>query len=155
MDRMKKLLIALLCVVAIGFYFGTVNAEEGEDQLCIPLGTLTLSPPEDVDAQRSPVEFPHAVHFNFNCKECHHEWNGNSEDLGCRASGCHDSSTSLLKTNKDEAYRYFKIAYHNLCIVCHKDIKEANEKLEMSKQNLKESLPKTGPTGCVECHPKN
>jgi hypothetical protein len=152
---MKKLFVVLLCIIAMGYYIGTVNAEQGEEKLCIPLGTITISPPEGVEAKRSPVEFPHSVHFNYGCKECHHKWTGNTEDLSCMASGCHDSSTSLLKTDKDQAYRYFKTAYHNQCIVCHKDIKETNEKLEMSKQNIKDNLPKTGPTGCVECHPKN
>ena len=150
---MKKLLVVMLCVVAIGFSMGSVNTVQGEEELCIPLGNITLAPPEGVDAKRAPVEFPHSLHFDYSCKKCHHEWTGDTEDLSCMASGCHDSSTSLLKTDKDEAYRYYKNAYHNQCIVCHKEIKEANEKIEMSKKQISGNLPETGPTGCVGCHP--
>ena len=150
---MKKLFIVMLCVVAVGFSLGGANAVQGGDELCIPLGNITLSPPEDVEAKRAPVEFPHAVHFDYSCKKCHHEWTGDTEDLSCMTSGCHDSSISLLKTDKDEAYRYYKTAYHNQCIECHKEIKEANEKLELSKKQIAGNLPKTGPTGCVGCHP--
>jgi len=148
---MKQMLIWILCMGMIGFFAVSGFSEEGE--LCFPLGTITLTPPEGVEAERAPVEFPHSVHFDYSCKACHHEWTGGEEDLGCMASGCHDSGTSLLMTNPDEAYRYFKTAYHAQCIGCHKEIKEENLRKEMSLKDIEEPLPKTGPTGCNECHP--
>ena len=151
---MKKTVAVMSCVMMIGLFGIAVDGVKGDDELCIPLGTITLSPPDDVEAKRAPVEFPHAVHFDYSCKQCHHEWTGDTEDLTCMASGCHDSATSLLKTEPDEAYRYYKTAYHNQCVVCHKEIKAANEKLEMSKFPVKGTIQKTGPVGCVECHPK-
>jgi len=73
MVRMKKLFVVMSCVVAIGISMGAVNAVQGEEELCIPLGTITLSPPEDVESKRAPVEFPHGVHFDYSCKQCLHE----------------------------------------------------------------------------------
>jgi hypothetical protein len=148
---MKKIGIAIVGMVMVGLLAGVVSAEQGNgDTLCIPLANMTLSPPQGVKAQRSSVEFPHAVHFNYNCMECHHEWKGNTENISCQVSGCHDASAP----DKEKPYRYYKTAYHNQCIVCHKEIKEANLKMEMSKKAIQGSLPKTGPTGCSECHPK-
>jgi hypothetical protein len=151
MDRMNKIFIAILCILTIGLFIGNVSAGQGKgNDLCIPLGNLTLSPPQGVEAKRSSVDFPHAVHFNYSCMECHHEWKGNTENLSCMTSGCHD----LLKSGKNQPHRYYKTAFHNQCIVCHKEIKESNRKREMSKKDIQGTLPKTGPTGCTECHPK-
>lgn len=151
---MKKILVLISCIVVTGFFLGNGFAGSGKEELCIPLGTITLSPPEGVEAERSSVEFPHSVHFDYNCRKCHHEWTGDAADLSCMTSGCHDSSTSLLATDKDEAYRYYKTAYHEQCIVCHKEINEENQKREMSIKGVDGVLSKTGPTGCIGCHPK-
>ena len=150
--RMKRIFISILCMLTIGLFISTVSADQGEgDFLCIPLGNITLSAPQGVEAKRSPVDFPHAVHFNYSCMECHHEWKGDLENLSCKTSGCHDS----IEPDKGRPERYYKTAYHNQCIVCHKEIVESNKKLEMSRKAIQGTLPKTGPTGCVECHPKN
>ncbi len=151
---MKKIFVLISCIVMTGFFMGNVFADSNNGELCIPLGTITLSPPEGVEAERAPVEFPHSVHFDYSCKKCHHEWTGDAENISCMTSGCHDSSTSLLMTDEDEDYRYYKTAYHEQCIVCHKEIKEENKKREMSIKGIKGTLSKTGPTGCIECHPK-
>lgn len=60
------------------------------------------------------------------------------------------------KPVKDPAMkiRYFKKAYHDMCIGCHKEIKKKNKALEASKASLGEKLAPTGPTGCNQCHPK-
>ncbi len=148
---MNKLFVATACLLTVGLFAGAVSAGQGEsDTLCIPLDVISLSAPEGVEAKKSPVNFPHAAHFNYNCMECHHEWKGDTENLNCTTSGCHDSIESV----KDQPWRYYKTAYHNQCIVCHKDINETNRKLEMSKKEIQGVLPKTVPTGCIECHPK-
>ena len=151
---MKRLLFIAIYVALItitGFLFtGKIYSED----LCIPLGIITISPPDGVEAKKSPVDFPHAVHFDYNCKECHHKWTGDDKNINCTISGCHDSNKSLLQTDKKESYRYFKTAYHIQCIICHKEIAQANKELEMSKKEIKGTLPKTGPTGCNSCHPK-
>jgi hypothetical protein len=148
---MNKFFVATVCMLTVGLFISAVSAGQGKsDNLCIPLGAISLSAPEGVEAKKSPVDFPHAVHFNYNCMECHHEWKGNTENLSCTTSGCHDSIESV----KDQPWRYYKTAYHNQCIVCHKEIKETNKKLEMSKKEIQGVQPKTVPTGCIECHPK-
>ena len=153
---MKRNLIGVLCCFMMVVLIGMMGATQAtSEEICIDSGTVTLKAPQDVEAERGAVEFPHGAHFDYKCKECHHTWNGETEVSGCMTSGCHDSSTSLLKTDPDQAHRYYKNAYHDMCISCHKKITAANRKLEMSRKNIDGALPKTGPTGCIGCHPKH
>lgn len=154
--RMNNVLVwvlcGLLCTTLGGAWcFAGEEAEEGE--LCIPLGTIEIAAPEGVEAKRSPVEFPHTLHFVFNCKECHHNWEGDAQDLGCMTSGCHDQAVKPKKGEKDESLKYFKDAYHKSCLGCHKTMKKEHKNIEMS-QTLDVPVAKAGPTGCVVCHPK-
>ena len=154
---MKRKLIGLVCFLTIAVLVGIFSAGLAiSEEVCLDTGTLPLKAPADVEIQRSEkVDFPHGAHFDYNCKECHHKWDGKAAITGCQTSGCHDSSTSLLKTDPDQNYRYFKNAYHDMCITCHKEITIANKKLEESMKNLDKPLPKTGPIGCVGCHPQD
>ena len=125
----------------------------------VPMGTITLSPPGSVEAKRSDVEFPHATHFGFECRTCHHKWEGPEVIQGCTTSGCHDVEVSPIKSGqknvpKEESIKYYKSAYHQMCIGCHKEMKRVNKELEMSLKKLPSELPITGPTGCFQCHPK-
>jgi len=160
---MSKRLFVLMCLVvtmALGSTWVVAGQGEGEeagDTMCLPMGTISLHPPESVEAKRSPVDFPHAQHFAYDCRECHHKWVGTEQIQNCTTSGCHDLTISPLKAEDPEVkalpqVRYYKKAYHQNCIVCHRDIKAENKKLEMAQANL-DSLKKTGPTGCKECHP--
>jgi len=135
------------------------DAKENET-LSVPMGNILLKPPASAEATTTPSELPHAIHFSYNCRECHHTWNFGSQILSCTASGCHD----LAKPPKDESgavavadIRYFKNAFHQNCIGCHLEIKKQNAILEKSPRlsagNL--VLQKSGPTGCIECHPKD
>ncbi len=152
MERAAVLVICLALVFAVGTAMDAVGSQEGEE-LCVPLGSLTLRPPEGADAQKSDVEFPHGVHFNYSCQECHHNWEGTAENLNCMTSGCHDL-VEAPRDNPDQSILYYKNAFHELCIGCHKKIKAENRQLEMSGKIIKEKLPRTGPTGCTECHPQ-
>ena len=152
---MKRKSIGLICFLTLFVLVGILGAGQAtSEEVCIDTGTISLKAPADVEPQRSEVNFPHGVHFDYNCKACHHTWNGKTAISGCTASGCHDSSTSLLKTDKAQNYRYFKNAFHDKCIACHKEITVANKAIEESQKNLDNPLPKTGPIGCVGCHPK-
>jgi nitrate/TMAO reductase-like tetraheme cytochrome c subunit len=73
------------------------------------------------------------------------------------ASGCHDGVVSPTKAEKGDdvealTISYYKSAYHQMCITCHKEMKAQNKKLELSGRVLFENLPNTGPTGCKDCH---
>jgi hypothetical protein len=135
------------------------SGEDAGDQMCIPMGIITIRAPEGVEPQRAPVDFPHAVHFSYACQECHHTWEGEAPIAGCQTSGCHDGTVSPQKaTNASEAdemaVRYYKYAYHDMCIGCHKAIKKTAQELEASTRTLETVVPASGPTGCVECHPR-
>jgi hypothetical protein len=157
-------LVLLLVIVATGLGlsnagFGPSIASGSEaEEMIVPLGNITISAPEDVETKRASVTFSHSLHFDYACNRCHHMWEHDSTVQSCSTEGCHDATLSPLKAaaegNEIEPYQYYKTAYHTLCIECHKEIKISNAKLERSMGKLPDQLPASGPTGCVECHPR-
>lgn len=154
---MRRVTIAILSIMIVAvFIVNGVTA--GEEEMCIPMGTLLLEPPAGVEQKRASVEFPHSTHFTYNCKRCHHKWDTKGEIKGCMASGCHDQTTYTKKplrkgTYTDAAMKYYKYAYHNNCRTCHVQLKTEKTNLTMSYDEP-EKLPENGPVGCVECHPE-
>jgi hypothetical protein len=151
MGRRTIFFTLLFTVVCVG---SLVAASEYEETLCIPLGTLTLGPPEGVEPKRAAVDFPHSLHFEYSCMECHHMWEGDEEILSCSTSGCHDLVEAPDPSEQDERMLYYKAAYHKLCIGCHKEIKSRNRQVAQYNQSSDARIMPTGPTGCVQCHPK-
>jgi len=135
------------------------NAQPTDETMCIPMGTITLKPPEGATVKRTPVEFPHSTHFNFTCRTCHHKWTATEKVKSCMTAGCH-SLAKLPPAGSQKAAaatirtRYYKNAFHGLCIKCHKKIRAKNQLLAASTQLLEEKPSPVGPTGCVKCHPK-
>ena len=152
------------CVLGIimGLVLGTAAIVSGqaEEEMCVPLGPIILEPLDSVEAKRTEVEFPHSQHMvAVDCKTCHHKWIGDETIQGCTASSCHDVAVSPTRSQKsrvepDQAILYYKTAFHQMCIGCHKEMKQINKELEMSYKRLDKELPQTGPTGCIQCHPK-
>jgi hypothetical protein len=137
----------------------TAAAKKDLKVMCVPMGILTLKPDASVEQKKSAVEFDHSKHFIYDCKACHHKWEGKKQITNCTTSDCHDLFKSPKKPTKYLAYtetgiKYYKYAFHQKCVGCHKQIKEKRKKMEMSYHVLKSKLPRTGPTGCNECHPK-
>ncbi len=129
------------------------------DEMCVPMGNITLATLAE-EGKRADVEFPHAVHFGYSCEECHHTWNRTDAIDSCTTSGCHDLEKAPVTDSgkpvkdPDEQIQYFKKAYHDKCIGCHREIKRANKAQEASKTALGQKLAPVGPTGCNGCHPK-
>ena len=149
--------LVFVCVMILVGSVIHVSGDATDQEMCVPMGTIMIKPPQGVDAKRSPVPFPHSKHFATACQECHHKWNGTEKIQSCQTSGCHDQAAPPAQKTRylsysNEVIRYFKYAYHQACIGCHQDIKEQNRKLEMSYQVIDEKLPEAGPSGCVECH---
>ncbi|UCF90336.1 MAG: cytochrome c3 family protein [Desulfobacterales bacterium] len=158
---MRKLVIGIMCLAAFWVFRSSVviSRAEADEEMCVPMGTIVIEPPESVEAKRAPVDFPHSIHFGFSCQTCHHKWETDAAIVGCKTSGCHDVAVAPTKSEKSEAdktaaARYYKSAYHQKCIGCHKEIKKKNQELELSQEALPETLPPSGPTGCIQCHPK-
>ncbi len=148
--------VLLLGVIAFST-LGVAIAEEKE--MCVPMGTISLGPPESVEAKRAAVEFQHNRHFVIACNKCHHTWNVEEPITGCMTGGCHDLDTLPKKDDSDtvdreNAHRYYKNAYHGQCIGCHKAMKMEIEKSAKTLVAMDKPVPVTGPTGCIECHPK-
>ena len=156
--EMRRVNIAMVCLMIIAVFFAN-GLTAGEEEMCIPMGTLTLEPPAGVEQERASVNFPHALHFEYNCKRCHHMWDTTEEIKGCMTSGCHDQTTYTKKPLRKGTYdaaamKYYKYAYHNNCRTCHVELKAKRTEMAMSYDEP-ETLPKTGPVGCNECHPKD
>jgi len=153
---MHKVRILVLCLMIVALSGGLYNgfAQESEGDLIVPLGNIPLSAPDGVEAKRADVDFPHGVHFDYNCKTCHHSWTGTAEVAGCMTSGCHDQAQTV-EGDEMASVRYYKEAYHTQCIDCHKEIKMTNKATESDKTILNPELLPEGPTGCNECHPKD
>ena len=154
--KMQRTAIMILCLTSLIVYgyFSVATGQEAGEELIVPTGSLALEAPTDVEARRAPVDFPHSLHFDYNCKVCHHTWEKTAEINGCMTSECHDLETAPKKADPDQMIKYYKKAYHVLCIGCHKDIKAQNKALAMSAKVSQGKLAKVGPTGCVLCHPK-
>lgn len=153
----RTLLVLLVVIAATGLGISAATGSEAEE-MTVPMGEITISAPEDVEAKRASVSFPHNLHFDYACNRCHHMWEYDVEVQSCSTEGCHDATVSPLKAaaegNEIEAYQYYKTAYHGMCIGCHKEINVSNAKLERTMGKLAEQLPASGPTGCIQCHPK-
>jgi hypothetical protein len=146
------LILALVCGSAM-----VVTGESDIEDMCVPMGIITLEPPDTVEDPRPAVAFNHPIHFDYNCQTCHHKWDKVSPIVGCMTTGCHDiveapARSERIQSDENLAVRYYKTAYHKMCITCHKEIKAQNKKLEMSGRVLTESLPNSGPTSCKGCH---
>jgi len=163
MNTMRTLIlgmsVGIVCFV-MTLFATAQDAKEPERFLNVPIGTIVLKPPEAVDATKNPVQFPHSRHFVYNCRKCHHAWNLDADLKTCSTSGCHD----LLKAPKKEGapdavadIKYYKNAFHQQCIGCHQEIKKQNAAKEKRPRFSDTALvlQKTGPTGCVECHPND
>lgn len=155
---MGRFAVLLLCVVVLviqGIAIGVASDEGAQgsgEEMCIPMGEIILEAPESVEAQRSSVTFPHSLHFTINCMTCHHEWSADEPVEGCMS--CHDLEEAPAPEDRDEAMMYYKNAYHQMCIGCHKEIKTMNREAAQSTSGAASSIKPTGPTSCVKCHPK-
>ncbi len=151
--HLKRAIILLTGLFLIG-----AAVAIAQDEMCVPMGDITIVPLTD-KPQRSEVNFPHAVHFAYKCQECHHTWNGQELITGCSTSGCHDAAASPVDAsgkpvnNPAQSIRYYKNAYHQMCIGCHKTIAAQNRKIEATRIGSQTVLP-NGPTGCKDCHPQ-
>lgn len=126
--------------------------ENSDEALSIPRGIITIEAPEEVEATRGAVGFPHGLHFQFACKECHHDWDGESEVEAC--SSCHsETEPSGSRSIKDEANQmYYLAAYHNACITCHRDMNKERRAAMAQGKIDKADLPKAAPVNCSGCH---
>jgi hypothetical protein len=77
-------LVGVVLLIGIAS-LGIAVAEDGE--MCVPMGVITLEPPDGVEAKRAAVEFQHGRHFVLACTQCHHTWKGDEPVTGCMTSG--------------------------------------------------------------------
>jgi len=83
---------------------------------------------------KAPVTFGHKKHADaIKCTECHHTWKKEEQKEPKKCGECHKEAAEGKKLGT-------KLAHHNQCMGCHK--------------NLKSQGKKTGPTvKCSDCHP--
>ncbi len=153
------LLIGVIACASLGIAVAEEKAVVEKNEMCVPMGGITLEPPDSVAARRAAVDFPHSQHMTLRCNDCHHTWNGAEPVTGCLTSGCHDLDALPRKedgksVDKAQAHRYYKNAFHGQCIGCHKTMKVNIREMAKTLASIDDKLPTTGPTGCIECHPK-
>ncbi|MBT8342591.1 MAG: cytochrome c3 family protein [Desulfatitalea sp.] len=156
---MEKLLwvSAMATLVIVSMVWNPVSASE--EEMCVPMGEIHLTS-LSADAQRAAVAFPHAAHFGYDCNSCHHKWNMRAPISGCMTAGCHDAAEAPKDKagrplhNADQRIKYYKEAFHQMCIGCHKTIERQNRKIEATRLPTGRQLAATGPTSCIQCHPK-
>ncbi|MGA6926033.1 MAG: cytochrome c3 family protein [Desulfosarcina sp.] len=147
-------LIGMIACASMGI------AVAADEEMCVPMGVIRLEPPASVEAKRASVAFDHSRHFVLTCNQCHHTWEGAEPVTGCMTAGCHDLDTLPRKDDskvidKDQAFRYYKNAYHGQCIGCHKTMQQEIQQMANTLAGIDGTLPATGPTGCIACHPKD
>ncbi len=147
---MKRTFIAASCLVVFLITTDTL-AQDPPQPLELPTGTMTLMVPEGSQwqAKRSPVNFPHSLHFGFSCKDCHHTWDGASPVKSCGTSGCHENFWAPLPGAASKTKSNIKSltgAFHKACRDCHR-----NELNVQKAEGIKEIV--TGPIDCDGCHP--
>ncbi|UCG14596.1 MAG: cytochrome c3 family protein [Deltaproteobacteria bacterium] len=102
---------------------------------------------------KSPVKFSHKKHadeYGGKCVDCHHVYKDGKNtwkegDKVQKCSECHNEPTikGEKKLSKDKQTLNLKLAFHNNCQGCHKELKKKD------KQKYADI-----PTTCVKCHPK-
>ena len=133
------------------------DPEYSDEVMSVPLGNMVLAAPEEVEAKRGDVDFPHGLHFQFACQSCHHDWDGESEIESCMS--CHDETepTGSRNIKNPDNVMYFLAAYHNICVECHRDLDKKRQdqikKIAENKGMEKMMAPvKSGPVTCTGCH---
>lgn len=159
---MFRIRVAVLCLIVAFVSSIALNiagaTEAAVEDMLVPMGVIVLEPDPSIEQKRSPVEFNHGKHFNYDCRTCHHKWDGKTKITNCTTSDCHNLLKAPKKPTKFLAYteqgiKYYKYAYHQACIGCHKEIKVKQNKMEMALKASEETVKKV-PTSCNECHPK-
>jgi len=163
---MFRIRVGVLCLVIV-FVFGMALNVAGQNKsdtkaavedMVVPMGVIVLKPDPSVKPKRSSVEFNHSKHFTYDCRACHHKWEGITKIPTCTTSKCHDLFKSPKKPTRYLVYtkkgiKYYKYAYHKNCIGCHKEIKVKQAKTEMLNKTS-EAKKLIVPTSCTECHPR-
>ncbi len=116
-----------------------------------PPDEIVLKPDLWDSLTRAPVKFTHEKHvqdYTIECKDCHHVyqdgknvWDPSMPADKCQT--CHDEPTVKGETQlpPEEKKRNLKLAFHNNCRSCHKDVK-------------KDDPETTAPVSCSQCHPR-
>lgn len=148
---MSKRLLTVLAVAA--FMSGVVFLG--------PSGAGEQKAPEVITIQdtlwsshtKSPVTFSHKKHaeeYGAKCDNCHHVYKDGKNtwkqgDKVQKCSECHNEPTiqGEKKLPKDKQKLNLKLAFHDNCQGCHRDLKKKDQ-------------AKYGkiPTTCIQCHPK-
>lgn len=141
---MKKQLLCLLLTALTGLFFlsaGTLIAADDDNEFPEEIMIDNEGYRQD---RKGPVNFSHLSHaedYDAACTDCHHDyvdgknlWEEGDDVETC--TECHDPLESDGKIKK------LMLAYHGLCIGCHK---------KLVKEGVTEDAPYKK---CYECHEK-
>lgn len=100
---------------------------------------------------KSPVSFSHTKHsegYQTDCAECHHKYEDGANiwvegDPVAKCQECHNDPTvkDEGKLPEEKKAKNLKLAFHNSCQACHKQLKK---KAPQTYEKI--------PTKCEKCH---
>lgn len=137
------------CVVLVAFVVGcgallAIAADKGQDVIEFKGGAVWPTP------TKKNVPFSHKKHYEdykIACTECHHVYKDGKNvwkegDKVDKCEKCHTEATiqGEKKLPPDQQKLNLKLAFHNNCEKCHKQVK---------KEKPDSKIPVT----CAQCHP--
>ena len=149
---MGKRFLTVLAVVGLMFSVALLGLSGAAEQKA----------PEVIDIQaklwsehtKGPVNFDHKKHqeeYKIKCDQCHHDYKDGKNiwkegDQVKKCMECHNEPTikGEKKLPADKQKLNLKIAFHDNCQGCHKELKK-KDKAKYAKI----------PTTCIKCHTKS
>lgn len=148
---MGKRLFAVLAVIAVMSGMVLLGLSSAEEQKAPEV--ITIQDSLWSSHTKSPVTLSHKKHaeeYGATCDNCHHVYEGGKNvwkkgDKVEKCVKCHNEPTikGEKKLPEDKQKLNLKIAFHDNCQGCHKELKK-KDKAKYGKI----------PTTCIQCHPK-
>jgi len=148
---MSKRLLTVLAVVVLMGSFVLLGFSGAAEQKAAQV--MTTQDSLWKDHTKVPVTFTHKKHateYGGKCTDCHHVFKDGKNVFkeGDEVKKCHDCHNEpTIKGEKklppDKQKLNLKLAFHNNCQGCHKELKK-KDKAKYGKI----------PTTCIQCHPK-
>lgn len=139
----------LAAAIVIGV-FVAVGALVSAEQQTAP-DVIVIKPSIYQKLTKAPVELSHKKHaedYKIACDKCHHVYKDGQNvwkqgDPVQKCEACHTDATVENEKNlpPEQQKLNLKLAFHNNCIGCHRDLKKDNPQT-------------TAPTACKGCHPQ-
>lgn len=137
-----KLALYTACILAAAFILASPAITAGIEAP----GTMAIDNYKS-EAANLKVNFNHLSHSNYECVECHHQWDPGCGEppKPCSYSGCHDVMDKKEKSKSS----YYKIIHDmrpkeiSTCVSCHRETAGGDKEMKKKLAGCRGSV----------CHP--